>query len=189
MSEANSILDLMEADSDQQAMALPDSGAVTDLASLVAMLDRAMLDLASLEEQVKEQKKVVSKLSQQDIPDLFKEMGNLKSLELNDGRKVSVAEDFSISIKKATEQDAFSWLRNNGKEEIIKRKFSLSFDRGEGQEAQIVADLLLEKDLSFSDTESVHPQTLKASMRGMIESGVTPPEEFSYYPYKKTVIK
>jgi len=184
-----SIMDLMEADVDEKAMALPDSGDVSDLTSLVAKLDDANKVLDELEEKVKAQKKVVKELSEQHIPDLFKEMGNVKSLELGDGRKVSVAEDFAISIKKATQQEAFTWLRENGKEEIIKRKLSLQFDRGEGAEAQETVDLLLENDLSFSDTESVHPQTLKASMRGMIEEGVTPPETFSYYPYQKTVIK
>lgn len=185
----DSILDLMEADVAEQAMDLPSSDKLTDLGSLVQRLDEANRQLADLEDQVKAQKKVIKELSEQHIPDLFKEMGNLKSLELEDGRKVSVAEDFAISIKKATQEEAFSWLRENGKEEIIKRKLGIQFDRGEGDEAQAAAELLLANNLSFSDTESVHPQTLKASMRGMIEEGITPPETFSYYPYQKTVIK
>jgi len=188
MSE-KSILDMMEEDVETRAMDLPSSDKVTDLSDLVARLDYAVRQLGDLEEQVKSQKKVIKKLSEQDIPDLFKEMGNIRAFELDDGRKVSVSEDFSISVRKAEQEECFSWLRLHGKEEIIKRKLAVQFDRGEAAEAQAAATLLLDNDLSFSDTESVHPQTLKASMRGMIEEGLTPPDSFSYYPYQKTVIK
>lgn len=186
---AESILDLMASDADQKAMELPSSEKVTDLSKLVADLDRETAKLVRMQEAVKEQTRIVKNLNEQEIPELFKTMGSLKSLELDDGRKVSVVEDFAISIKKATQESAFQWLRENGKEEIIKRSFTLKFDRGESERADKAALLLLESDLSFSDTETVHAQTLKASMRGMIEKGITPPDEFTYYPYKKTVIK
>mgnify|MGYP000306361053 FL=1 len=186
---ANSIEDLMRADSQQLEIELPSSDKMSDLSDIIRQLERAQLELTQLEAKVTEQKKVVMKLSQVDIPELFREMGNLKSLELSDGRKVSVSEDFSLTIKKATEQEAFQWLRDNGKEEIIKKSFTLVFDKGEAEEAAKAAETLLANNLQFSEAEKVHPQTLKASLRGMIEKGITPPDSFTYYPYQKTVIK
>ena len=186
---ADSILDLMEAESTKQDFDLPSSNKITDLTGMVAKLDRLNGKLIEAEDKVKDIKSQIRRLSETEIPDLFKEMGNIAALDLEDGRKIKVADDFSISIKKASQQEALAWLRENNKEEIIKRKLVLEFDRGESVEAQSALELLLANNLSPSDTESVHPQTLKASIRGIIESGKTPPDSFTYYPYQKTSIK
>ena len=184
-----SIEDLLEQEAQAEAISLPDSDSVTDLTALVAALDVAQKHVDDLEEELKQAKKVVSKLSQNDIPEVFNEMGSVRSLKLHDGREVEVVEDFSISITKANQPQAFDWLRANNKAEIIKRSFTLQFDRGQQEDAAQAESVLLENNLSYSDVEKVHPQTLKASMRGIIESGETPPDSMTYYPYKKTVIK
>ena len=189
MSENRSLSDLMEQAAEDEQVSLPSSDSVTDLTSLVASLDEAERKVSEIEEQLKEAKKVAKRISEQDIPTLFAEMGSVQSLELTDGRKVTVKDDFAVSIKKADQPLAYNWLRDNNKSEIIKRSLTLQFDRGQSEEAEKALCLLLDNGLEATDAESVHHSTLKASLKGMIEDGTNLPDMFNYYPYQKTVIK
>jgi predicted DNA-binding antitoxin AbrB/MazE fold protein len=47
---------------------------------------------------------------------------NIKKLKLKDGESVEVKKIYSASILEEKQQEAFEWLRNNGRGDIIKKR-------------------------------------------------------------------
>ena len=80
-------------------------------------------DIQSYEETVKELKKKAEKLSMEVIPEKMNELG-LKSVELNDGSKLKIAEFVQARISDDNKDKAFAWLRENGHGDLIKHILS-----------------------------------------------------------------
>tara|TARA_R100000353_G_C6418207_1_gene172350 strand:- start:8 stop:586 length:579 start_codon:yes stop_codon:yes gene_type:complete len=161
-------------------------GSVAEIARAI----RAKEDqVAHLEDQLKESKKELLKLTDEDLPAMLQELG-LSSFSLDDGSNVEVKPTYGASIKVDNRPAAFEWLREHGYDDIIKNTVACSFGRGEDDRASAFA-AFAEKEGYFAEQKTeVHPQTLRAFVKERVEAGDEfPMELFGAYVGQRAVIK
>ena len=146
--------------------------------------------IESAEEQLKGYKEHLRKLSSEVIPGKMAELG-MTSTTMYDGSKVDVVEDIYVSIPKDPQKSSacYEWLEDNGLGDIIKNNVGMSFGKGEGKEAKLLENTI--KDLGFIPEVkvSVHPSTLKATVRQLVKDGKSVPDNiFSLFIGQKTKI-
>jgi phosphoenolpyruvate-protein kinase (PTS system EI component) len=116
--------------------------------------------IAETETYLKARQEDYREVTERQIPALMAELG-LADVTLTDGTKVAVSEDIKASITQEKQDAAFLWLQENGHGGMIK---------------------------TVTKT-SVHPQSLMALMRELLERGDNVPlETFSIFRYTKTKI-
>ena len=160
----------------------------------VAELLREQLKLEelieSMEETVKINKEALRKLSGEIIPEKMAELG-MTATEMYDGSKVQVVEDIYVSIPKdlSKSKACYEWLDDNGLGDIIKNQVGMSFGKGEGNKAKHLEESIKEMGLIPEVKVSVHPSTLKATIRKWHEEGKSVPDNtFSLFIGQKTKI-
>ena len=162
------------------------------LARLSVMADEQLqkqLDVAVATKALKDAKEELDQVSMFDIPELMAELG-IEEFQTTSGLKVSIKEKVRASILKATQIQAFMWLRENGHAAIIKRIVKVQFGMGEDEMAQKAIETLLKQALPVEDNSSVHPSTLAKFVREMFENGAEVPEElFSVHRQRVAGIK
>ncbi len=146
------------------------------------------VEMAELE--LKDKKDKLRKLSEEIIPARMTELG-MSSTTMVDGSKVDVVENIYVAIPKDPDKSAacYQWLEDNGLGDIIKNNVGMSFGKGEGQEAKLLENTI--KDLGFIPEVkvSVHPSTLKATVRQLVKDGKSVPDNiFSLFIGQKTKI-
>ena len=162
---------------------------IQSLADQVEKLDSLNKRLALQEDNIKNTKKDIDRLSGEVIPTMMTEMG-LSELKLQDGSHLKVSTSYKAHITEANKEMAFNWLRNNGLGDIIKNEISVSFGRGEDNKAAHYAELAKGQGLEPTQKLKVEPMTLKALVRERIEAGKEMPTEiFGVFTENKTTIK
>ena len=111
----------------QDAMKKTDN--IQSLADQVEKLESLNSTLETQEENIKNTKKDIDRISGEVIPTMMSEMG-LSELKLQDGSHLKVATSYKAHITNANKEAAFNWLRDNGLGDIIKNEISVSFGRG-----------------------------------------------------------
>tara|TARA_X000001382_G_scaffold52201_3_gene35609 strand:+ start:475 stop:999 length:525 start_codon:yes stop_codon:yes gene_type:complete len=159
---------------------------VSELASYQLILEKKIKlkeqELSTLKDQHKQ-------VSQTDLPEALAETG-LSEIKLLDGSKISVNQFYNASIPKDKVEQAFTWLRDNGHEDLIKNTITCDFGRGEDGNAKVLKETLTGSGVSYTDKTAVHPQTLKAFVREQVESGQNLPLDLlGVYIGQKSVIK
>ena len=188
MSDINA---LFEADFETQASGIDtvDSNDLKSVAAIARIIASKEEELAQLEAQIKETKKTLLKLTDEDLPGLLHEMG-LSKFALDDGSEVSVKPTYGASIKVDNREAAFEWLRVHGYDDIIKNSVSCSFGRGEDELAAQFSRMAAEKGYVPENKTEVHPQTLKAWVKERVETGEEfPMELFGAYVGQRAFIK
>jgi len=160
----------------------------------VAELLREQLKLEelieSMEETVKINKEALRKLSGEIIPEKMAELG-MTATEMYDGSKVQVVEDIYVSIPKdpSKSKACYEWLDDNGLGDIIKNQVGMSFGKGEGNKAKHLEESIKEMGLIPEVKVSVHPSTLKATIKKWHEEGKSVPDNtFNLFIGQKTKI-
>ena len=125
--------------------------------------------IAEAEQYLKDLKFHKRKVNEEDIPNLMQEMG-MDSVTV-DGNKVALRQFVHARIADEKKDEAFTWLRSIGEGDIIKNDVTVSFKSGEDNMAGAVVDDLRTKGLEPAQKTHVHPQTLKAWVKGRIEAG------------------
>ena len=142
-----------------------------------------------MEEKLADIKKELKAVIEQHLPDAMREC-NLQEIKLANGAKISIQQYYSARIGKEREEEAFSWLKQNGHDDIIKNVVSMQFGRGEDESAESIMADLQAQGFSPSTKRWVEPMTLKAFVREQVESGVDLPfETFNIYIGQKAKIK
>jgi hypothetical protein len=182
----------MEADFEEASATAVEKVSQQGLGSVaeIARAIRAAEDrIANVEEQLKEYKKELLKLTDEDLPAMLQELG-LSSFSLDDGSTVEVKPTYGASIKVDNRPAAFEWLRQHGYDDIIKNTVACSFGRGEDDRASAFA-AFAEKEGYFAEQKTeVHPQTLRAFVKERVEAGDEfPMELFGAYVGQRAVIK
>ena len=130
-------------------------------------------DIYVAEENVSKLKESLKQIKENDLPDMMSSL-NMDQFKLTDGTVISVKDDVFASIKSDKNVEALQWLDDNGLGDIIKHKISVSFNRGEHEDAEKFKDMF---DKSFKqeldEKSTVHPQTLKATVKEMVHGGHT----------------
>ena len=145
-------------------------------------------EIFNAEESINKLKEQARILSQVEIPAMMQEM-HITKLKLKDGESVEVKPFYSASIAPEVQEQAFTWLRNNGLGDIIKNDITVTFGRGEDNKAAEYAVLARGQGFEPVQKENVHSQTLKAVVRERIESGHDmPPDLFKTFAGNQTKI-
>ena len=151
-----------------------------DLSGLSKLIQRQLnldSEIENMEETMKEMKRERDLLSQETIPTKMQELG-INETTMKDGSKVTVKEGFHCRIPKAKEEEALQYLKQEGLGDIIKNQVSTSFGTGEDNMAGDLAGYI---ESNFGITpdvkKSVHPSTLKATLKKRHEEGLTDPDD------------
>jgi hypothetical protein len=158
------------------------------LADKVQQLKNLEDEIANAEAGVKKLKEQANVISQFEIPQMMKDM-KLEKLKLEDGETVEVSNFYSVSILPEKQEEAFQWLRENGRGDIIKNDITVTFGRGEDNKAAEYAVLAKGQGYEPVQKVGVHPQTLKGAFREAHESGLDLPDCFKTYVGNRTNIK
>ena len=183
---------LMEADT-QSKVASPlgqdEKGTLGGIAKLAEDIAQKEADVAALEEKLKDAKKALLRLTDEELPLLMTELG-VSSFKLSDGSQVEIKKTYGASIPVNSREEAFEWLRSNGHGDMVKNVVSVGFGMGEDSMAAEFKDLAMSKGLHPDQKESVHPSTLRAFVKDRVEEGAEfPMELFGAYIGQRAIIK
>jgi len=152
----------------------------SDLSGLSKLINRQLeLDtmIEDMEDATKELKRERDLLSSETIPTKMQELG-INETTMKDGSKVTVKEGFHCRIPKAKEEEALQYLKDEGLGDIIKNQVSTSFGTGEDNMAGDLAGYIEQNFGITPDVKkSVHPSTLKATLKKRHEEGLTDPDD------------
>ena len=173
---------------DQQD-AMKKTEGIQSLADQVEKLESLNKSLEQQEENIKNTKSEIQRVSSDIIPTMMSEMG-LSELKLHDGSHLKVSTSYKAHISEANKEAAFNWLRNNGLGDIIKNEILVAFGRNEDNKAASYAELAKSQGFQPTQKMKVEPMTLKALVRERIEAGKEMPTEiFGVFSENKTTIK
>ena len=162
---------------------------IQSLADQVEKLESLQERLQLQEQNMKNTKAEIQKVSGDIIPTMMSEMG-LAELKLHDGSHLKVSTSYRATITEANKEAAFNWLRDNGLGDIIKNEILVAFGRNEDNKAADYAELAKGQGLEPQQKLKVEPMTLKALVRERMEAGKEMPTElFNIYVGNKTTIK
>jgi len=166
-----------------------DSTNLKGVAKLAQDIATQEAEVAKLEETLKNAKKQLYRLTDEELPSMLAEMG-VASFKLEDGSTVEIKKTYGASIPVASREEAFSWLRGNGYGDMVKNIVSVNFGMGEDEKASEFKSMAQSQGLSPDQAESVHPSTLRAWVKEQVEDGKPfPMELFGAYIGQRAVIK
>ena len=166
-----------------------DQGGLTSLASLARKIQEEEKNIATLEETLKEAKKKLLKLTDEDMPAVMQEVG-MNKFELDDGSTVEVKPTYGASILVDNRPQAYEWLRENGYDDIIKNNVICSFGRGEDDKASAFKAFAAKEGYVANQKTEIHSQTLRAFVKERVEAGdAFPIELFGAWVAQRAVIK
>ena len=187
----NDLLNMMEDDFEKTVSSVEkiDQNKLTSVASVAKAIRVREELILDLEQKLKDEKKALLKMTDEDLPSLLAEAG-LSSFTLDDGSKVEIKQTYGGSILVENRPKAFEWLRENEHVDIIKNKVSCQFGQGEDQEAEAFVRMAQSQGYPTDQKEEVHPQKLRAWIKEMVEKGNEfPMELFGAYIGQRAVIK
>ena len=164
-------------------------GAVADMAQQMFDLEKEINDLTEL---LKQKKQNLTKLAEQDLPDLMQEL-NVKDFTLNNGAKVEVQDIASGSIPSASaiqkakgddkaelevrQQQCFDWLRDTGNGDLIKSNVEVQFGKGEDQACNEFTKELQDRKLFYRRAQGVHHGRLNSFLKERLSEGKEVPHD------------
>ena len=122
--------------------------------------------LVEKERQYAEYKSLASKtyeeikdVKEKEIPDVMASL-NISKFIMDDGTEIAIKDELYASVKEDKRTEALEWLDSQGLGDIIKHDITLSFARGEHEEAERIKDVLENNGQnSYLEKATVHPQT------------------------------
>lgn len=166
-----------------------DGGVLKTVSELARAIAAKEAQVADLDRQLKDAKKELLKLTDEDLPASMAEMG-LASFTLDDGSQIDVKPTYGASILVDNRPKAYEWLRDHGYDDIIKNNVSVSFGRGEDDLANAFKAVAEKEGYLPQQETSIHAGTLKAFVRERIEAGDEfPMELFGAYVGQRAFIK
>jgi regulator of replication initiation timing len=151
------------------ALSSVDTGTGKQLSQLVRSLRNVEQQIEDAENHIKSLKQEKHRLSVENIPALMDEMG-VERLDV-DGLTVERKMIVSASIPKDRKDEALSWLRENGLDDIIKNDVTCSFGKGQDNSAKNVIAILQDAGFDPATKTHVHPSTLKAFVKERVTDG------------------
>ena len=166
-----------------------DQQGLTSVAALARKIRDKEERIAALEEELKDEKKALLKLTDEDMPAMLQEIG-ISSFSLDDGSTVEVRQTYGASILVQNRPQAYEWLRDNGYDDIIKNSVICQFGRGEDDQASAFAAFAQKQGYVPEQKTEIHPQTLRAFVKERVEEGDEfPMELFGAWVGQRAVIK
>lgn len=189
LNEQAEMLRLMEQDSGSSSLETLDQESLGSVAGLAKAIKTKEELIESLEQTLKEEKKALIKMTDEDLPTMLMELG-MQSLTLDDGSDVTVKQTYGASIRVDDRPAAHEWLRDNGYDDIIKNQVLCVFGRGEDDMASAFQALASQQGYAAEQKTEIHPQTLRAFVKERVENGDDfPMELFGAWVGQRAVIK
>ena len=174
---------------DDGAPASNEIGAIADMASQMLEVEN---EINRLEEALKQRKQDLTKLAEQDLPDLMQEL-NIKDFTLSNGAKVEIKELISGSVPSGgaidrakgddkvsleiLQQQCFDWLRDNGAGDLIKSNVEVQFGRDEDDDCNAFTEELRDRQIYYKRVVAVHPGTLNSFIKERMSEGKEVPHD------------
>ena len=166
-----------------------DQQGLTSVAALARQIRDKEETISRLEETLKEEKKTLLKLTDEEMPAMLAEIG-ISSFSLDDGSTVEVKQTYGASILVDNRPAAYEWLRDNGYDDIIKNTVLCQFGRREDDRASSFAAFAQQQGYVPEQKTEIHPQTLRAFVKERVEEGdAFPMELFGAWVGQRAVIK
>lgn len=152
---------------------------MSDIQRLKDLADRQLClesKVANIEHQLKKAKEELAQVSEVDLPLLMEEL-EVSSFDLAEGYGISVKETIRASVSLARAREAMDWLISHGHQNLIRHEGVIPINDDDLTEEQ---KQLLEEvrgNFEVKDNRKVHPQTLAAFVREMLEDGQEIPLE------------
>ncbi len=159
----------------------------------VAILARRVLDtqadVAVKDQALKDAKKRLRNLEENELPALMDEIG-IEKFSMDDGSSINVKEDMYASIPTKNKAAAAQWLFDNGQGSLVKMDVVTHFEKGQEEKVQEVTDLLAELGYSFNKTQTVNTASVKAVLKELIAQGQDVPLKlFGAYILRRAIVK
>ena len=162
---------------------------LTSVASLAKKQKNQEQKVKDLEAELKEAKKELLLISDEEIPNLMSETG-LSSLKLDDGSSLDIKNIYGASILVANREKAYDWLREHGHDDIIKNRVVATFGRGQEDDAKVFMRVAYDNGVATDQESKIEPQTLKAWVKERMEAGEEfPTELFGAFMGQRAIIK
>jgi len=145
--------------------------------------------IASLEENLKTAKDRLRRLTEEEMPELFSNIG-VTSLPLDTGETLTVNTELHCGIPASNKEAALQWLRDNHFGDIIKNEITVKLAKKEGNLSAPLKEQIELLGLNYDEKESVNSQTLKAFIKEQKRQGKEIPNElFGVYIRKFVDVK
>lgn len=161
----------------------PGDNALTQLTALAQEQADAEAEVARLQDELAKAQQRLRDVSEFKLPELMEELG-MEEFKTRTGLKISVVEKLRGNLSKAKKPKAVEWLDEHGGAALVKRLFTIKFDKGEEAWAKkFAADLKRrKKPVRCEISEDVSTNTFVAHCRRMLEEGEEVPlEELGIY--------
>ena len=166
-----------------------DQQGLTSVAALARQIRDKEERIQGLEETLKDEKKALLKLTDEEMPAMLAEIG-ISSFSLDDGSTVEVKQTYGASILVDNRPAAYEWLREHGYDDVIKNTVLCQFGRGEDDLASSFAAFAQQQGYVPQQKTEIHPQTLRAFIKERVEEGEAfPMELFGAWVGQRAVIK
>ena len=154
----------------------PDDAALRRVADLAAEQLAAEAAVAAAEAELDRATARLRRVREADLPEAMSAAG-VDGFKLTDGSAVTIRRDWVVSVARVNAAAAHAWLRERGLGDVIKDEIKLRFGRGQEEQA---ANLLTWarahlSNVDLDEKESVHPQTLKATIKEQLRQHVDVP--------------
>jgi len=192
MNEDNDILSMMEEEFEKNFASKVESldqEGLNTVSGLARRIQEKESRITALEDELKEEKKALLKLTDEDLPSMLAEIG-LTSFKLDDGSQVTVKQTYGAHIVADRRDEAYEWLREQGHDDIIKNTVFCQFGRGEDDKASSFQAFAQKEGYVPVQKTEIHPQTLRAFIKERVESGEEfPMDLFGAWVGQRAVIK
>lgn len=149
---------------------------------LIEMVEDSEKNLTNLKEELRT-------IQEGLLPEAMLAVG-ISEFKLADGSKITVKDEVYASIRADYLINAVKWLDKMGLGDIVKDDVTVKFGRGDSDKAKDIVSYAQAQGYNVNEKLSVHPQTLKATVKEQMAKGVQFPDEFfSINPVQKAVIK
>lgn len=146
----------------------------------IASLATTQLSLATnvdrLEEELKEAKKKLRQIQENDLPDAMSAIG-LASFTLTSGAEIKIEDKFYASIAKARKPACADWLIDNGQSALVKQDFHIPFDATDEDAVSDFEEELEALGVEFSVDWKMNTGSVKAALKQLILEGEEVPME------------
>jgi hypothetical protein len=141
------------------------------------------------EEELKQSKKALRRVTDELLPEALEEL-NLEKVVMKDGSEISVKPIYAASIPKNRLDEAYNWLREHGDGDIIKNNVTVTFGKGEDQDAQAFMLMCGNQGFTPQQAEKIESMTLKGWLREKVETGhAIPMDLFGAFISQRAAIK
>ena len=165
-----------------------DTGRLKDVSAIAKKIIQKEAKVKQLDEELKETKKHLLELTDQDLPAAMEEI-NMESFTLSDGSEVKIIPTYGGTIRMDDRPQAHEWLRQNGYGDLVKNTISANFGMGEDNLAKDFYQSALDRGFQVDKKEAVHPMSLKSWVKEMTEKGSEFPSDlFGAFIGKKAKI-